>query len=94
MLEDNAATPKPVRTRKAAKAEAAPTAGGVREWQEVVGEIKRLKDEGLTVPAIADQLDVSYTLVNQVILQSYKMSVDTVAVFERQERKRVEGDAA
>ena len=62
--------------------------------REYADEIKRLKDEGLTVPAIADQLDVSYTLVNQVILQSYKMSVDTVAVFERQERLRLGLDAA
>jgi hypothetical protein len=88
--EDNA-TPevtKPVRSRKSAKAETA-TSGGVRDWQDVVKDIRRLKDEGLTVPVIADQLELSYTLVNQVMLQSYKMSVDTVAVFERQERMRL-----
>jgi hypothetical protein len=30
-------------------------------------------------------------LVNQVMLQSYKMTVDTVALFERQEQQRVAG---
>jgi predicted amino acid racemase len=82
---------KPVRQRKATKAEA--PAGGVRELAEVVAEIKRLKEEGLTVPVIAQRLELSYALVNQVMLQSYKMSVDTTALFERLERKRLGLDA-
>ena len=84
---------KPVRSRRAAKADAPVATGGGRDWQGVVADIKRLRDEGLTVPAIADQLELSYTLVNQVMLQSYKMSVDTIAVFERQERRRLGIDA-
>jgi hypothetical protein len=82
---------KPVRSRKA-KAETLAAKGGVRDWRGVVADIKRLKNEGLSVPAIADQLELSYILVNQVMLQSYKMSVDTIAVFERQERRRLELD--
>lgn len=84
---------KPARSRKTAKAEPQAATAGVRDWKGVVADIKRLKDEGHTVPVIADRLDLSYTLVNQVMLQSYKMSVDTIAVFERQERRRLGFDA-
>jgi len=40
---------------------------------------------GVSVPAIAKQLGVDGGLVKQVVLQSYKMTADTVAVFKRQE---------
>ena len=33
--------------------------------------------------------DVTYHVVNQVITQSYKMTMDTAAVFERQEWMRL-----
>lgn len=77
---------KPVRKRaaKAVKEE-----GGVREWADVVPLIQAMKEAGATVPEIAEKLELSYVLVNQVMLQSYKMSVQTVAVFEAQERKRL-----
>ena len=52
-------------------------------------EIRRLRDEGLTVPEICDRLDVSYSVVNQIIQQSYKMAMDTPGVFERQEKIRL-----
>ena len=65
-----------------------------RPLSEVVPEIQRLRNEGLTVPQICDQLDVTYHVVNQVITQSYKMSMDTAAVFERQERMRLGLDVA
>jgi orotate phosphoribosyltransferase-like protein len=54
-----------------------------------VPEIQRLRDEGMTVPQICAELDVTYHVVNQVITQSYKMAMDTVGVFERQERMRL-----
>lgn len=61
----------------------------VRALSEVVPEIQRLRDEGMTVPQICAELDVTYHVVNQVITQSYKMAMDTVGVFERQERMRL-----
>jgi hypothetical protein len=42
------------------------------------------------VPQIAEALQLSYVLVNQVMLQSYQMTVDTLALFERQEQLRVQ----
>lgn len=64
----------------------------VRALSDVVPEIKRMRDEGMTVPQICAELDVTYHVVNQVITQSYKMSMDTVGVFERQERRRLGAD--
>ena len=61
----------------------------VREWTDVAAEIQKLRGEGVTVPDIAEQLKVSYVLVNQCVLQSYKMLIDSVQVFERQEGKRL-----
>jgi hypothetical protein len=81
---------KPVRKKAAAKSAPAADAGP-RKWEDVVPQIKALRDEGITVPEIADRLDVSYVLVNQVITQSYKMTVDTIAMFDRQEQVRLEG---
>lgn len=78
-------------TRKKAIKEPSETAsaGGVRNWQDVVPQIRELKDAGATVPEIAEKLQLSYVLVNQVMVQSYKMSVDTIGVFERQEKLRL-----
>lgn len=76
---------KPAR-KKAAKAQATETP---RNWEDVVPQIRQLKDAGATVPEIAEQLQLSYVLVNQVMVQSYKMSVDTIGVFERQEKMRL-----
>lgn len=64
----------------------------VREWGDVTPEIQKLKEAGLTVPEIADQLRVNYVLVNQCVLQSYKMLIDSVQVFKRQEEKRLNPD--
>ena len=83
--------------RKSASAEASveaaeakvPDKSQPREWSAVAQEIKAMKDAGATVPEIAEKLEVSYVLVNQLILQSYKMLIDSVAVFERQEKKRL-----
>ncbi len=60
-----------------------------RSLGDVVPQIQALREEGKTVPEICEQLEVSYHVVNQVMTQSYKMSMDTVGVFERQERMRL-----
>lgn len=81
--------PKPAR-KKAVKVQEQPAGGGgVRKWEDVVPQIREMKDAGASVPEIAEKLELSYVLVNQVMLQSYKMTVDTVGVFERQEQQRV-----
>ena len=61
----------------------------VRKLSDVAAEIQKLRGEGVNVPDIAEQLKVSYVLVNQCVLQSYKMLIDSVQVFERQEGKRL-----
>jgi len=61
----------------------------VRNWSDVAAQIQTLRQQGVSVPEIADQLQVSYVLVNQCVLQSYKMLIDSVQVFERQEQKRL-----
>lgn len=70
--------------RKFAQADKA-AGGEIRQWELVLTEIRRLQRVGVSVPDIAMQLRISAGLVNQVLLQSYKMTADTVAVFERQE---------
>ena len=75
--------------KKAVKQEAHAPSNGVREWKDVVPQIRELKEAGTTVPEIAEKLQLSYVLVNQVMLQSYKMSIDTIGVFERQEKMRL-----
>ena len=65
----------------------------IRTLDVVVPEARRLHEEdGLTVPEISAKLQVSYDVLNQVFLQSYKMAINTVELFERQEKKRVEGE--
>ena len=81
-------TPAPKATRKKAVKQESP-AEQPRKWEDVVPRIREMKDQGATVPQIAEQLQLSYVLVNQVVLQSYKMSVDTIGVFERQEKLRL-----
>jgi hypothetical protein len=60
-----------------------------RQWAAVAQEIRELREKGATVPDICEQLQVSYVLVNQCVLQSYKIAVDSAQVFERQERMRL-----
>jgi len=63
--------------------------GKVRKWEDVAPTIKELREAGATVPEICEKLNVSYVLVNQLILQSYKMVVRSAEVFERQEKMRL-----
>ena len=60
-----------------------------RKWADVAKEVRVLREKGATVPEICEQLQVSYVLVNQLILQSYKMAIDSEAVFQRQEEMRL-----
>ena len=65
--------------------------GEVRDLKDVLPEARRLHEEdGLTVPEISEKLQVSYDVLNQMFLQSYKMTINTVDLFERQEKKRLE----
>lgn len=75
--------------KKAVKAPDTAPANAPRKWDDVVPKIREMKDAGATVPQIAEELQLNYVLVNQVIQQSYKMSVDTIGVFERQEKLRL-----
>ena len=79
---------KPARKKSAKSAQVAAT-DSPRKWEDVVPKIREMKEAGATVPEIAEKLELSYVLVNQVMLQSYKMSVDTIGVFERQEKMRL-----
>jgi hypothetical protein len=60
-----------------------------RVWSEVAKEIQALREKGANVPEICKKLEVSYVLVNQLILQSYKLVIDSEQVFERQEKMRL-----
>ncbi|MGA0925935.1 MAG: hypothetical protein ACO3RW_01890 [Burkholderiaceae bacterium] len=63
-----------------------------RKWSDVAKEVQALREKGATVPDICEQLQVSYVLVNQLVLQSYKMAIDSEAVFQRQEEMRLQAE--
>jgi len=63
-----------------------------RKWADVAKEIQALREKGANVPEICEKLQVSYVLVNQLILQSYKMAIDSETVFQRQEEMRLQGE--
>jgi len=63
-----------------------------RKWSDVAKEVQALREKGATVPDICEQLKVSYVLVNQLVLQSYKMAIDSEAVFQRQEEMRLQAE--
>ena len=64
-----------------------------RKCADVVKEIRAMREKGANVPEICEQLQVSYVLVNQLVLQSYKMAIDTEQVFNRQEEMRLQAEA-
>jgi hypothetical protein len=62
----------------------------VRKLEDVALEVRRLREEeGLDIAAIGQQLQVSYDVMNQLILQSYKSTMNTPVVFEVQEKLRL-----
>jgi len=48
-----------------------------------------MREQGANVPEICEKLCISYPLVNQLILRSYKMVIQSAEVFERQEKIRL-----
>ena len=60
-----------------------------RKLSDVVKEGKKMRSQGKTVPEIASELKVSFVIVNQLVLRSYKMAVRTEEVFKRQEEMRL-----
>jgi hypothetical protein len=76
-------------TASSVKKVSEPVAEKPRKFADVVKEIRKLREKGQTVPQIAEQLMMSYTVVNQVVLRSYKMVARTEEVFERQEQMRL-----
>ena len=62
----------------------------MRQLEPVALEIRRLREqEGLNIAEIGEKLQVSYDVMNQLILQSYKSVMNTPAVFEAQEKIRL-----
>jgi hypothetical protein len=62
----------------------------VRDLAFVTAEIRRLREEeGMDNQAIHEELQVSYDVINQLFLQSYKMTMNTKEVFEAQEKLRL-----
>lgn len=62
----------------------------VRSLPEVAAEIRRLRDEEkLSTQEIHEVLEVSFDVINQLFLQSYKMTMNTADVFEAQEKIRL-----
>ena len=61
-----------------------------RKLEDVALEIRRLREEdGLNITEIGEKLQVSYDVINQLILQSYKSVMNTPVVFEAQENIRL-----
>lgn len=60
-----------------------------RKFADVAKQIQKLREAGKNVPEIASELKISYTIVNQMILRSYKMVARTEEVFNRQEEMRL-----
>lgn len=62
----------------------------VRSLETVAAEIRRLRDEeGLSTQEIHEMLQVSFDVINQLFLQSYKMTMNTGETFEVQEKMRL-----
>jgi hypothetical protein len=89
MTPRKAASAEPTLEVQAPKEAGAYDFSKVREWGVVAKEIKALQEAGVNGLEICEKLQVSYVLVNQAILQSYKMVIDSVAGFERQEKMRL-----
>jgi len=74
----------------AAKTNPALPSKEVRKLEDVALEVRRLREEeGLDLQQIGQKLEVSYDVLNQLILQSYKSTMNTPVVFEAQENLRL-----
>jgi hypothetical protein len=66
----------------------------IRNLEDVATEIRRLRNEELlTTQEIHEMLQVSFDVINQLFLQSYKMTMNTQEVFEAQEKLRLGVDS-
>jgi hypothetical protein len=75
---------------KGVKANPALPGKDVRSLEDVALEIRRLRmDERLSTQEIHEVLQVSFDVINQLFLQSYKMTMNTEDVFRAQERLRL-----
>jgi hypothetical protein len=75
---------------KAPKANPALPGKEIRKLEDVALEIRRLRaDELKTTQEIHEGLQVSFDVINQLFLQSYKMTMNTQDVFEAQEKLRL-----
>ena len=62
----------------------------IRKREDVALEIRRLRNEELMeTKEIHETLQVSYDVINQLFLQSYKMTMNTGEVFKAQEEIRL-----
>lgn len=62
----------------------------VRNLEDVTLEIRRLREEeNLSTQEIHEMLQVSFDVINQLFLQSYKMTMNTGDVFQAQEKLRL-----
>ena len=62
----------------------------VRELAPVAIEVRRLwQEEGFSQAEIREKLQVSFDVIHQLMLQSYKSTMDTYLVFENQEKERL-----
>ena len=62
----------------------------MRKLEDVALEVRRLREEEkLNLQEIGEKLQVSYDVLNQLILQSYKSTMNTPVVFEVQEKLRL-----
>ena len=67
----------------------APVVEKPRKFSEVVKQVRKMREAGKTVPQIATEMKMSYAVVNQLVLRSYKMTSRTEEVFNRQEQMRL-----
>jgi len=62
----------------------------IRNLEDVALEIRRLRNEELmSTQEIHEMLEVSFDVINQLFLQSYKMTMNTQDVFQAQEKLRL-----
>ena len=67
----------------------APAVDKPRKFSDVVKQVQKMRKAGKTVPEIAIEMKMSYAVVNQLVLRSYKMVARTEEVFNRQEQMRL-----
>jgi len=67
----------------------APVVDKPRKFSDVVKQVQKMREAGKTVPEIAIEMKMSYAVVNQLVLRSYKMVARTEEVFDRQEQMRL-----